>query len=174
MKHDSELKRISVSCSVRTRETKTKGVSLWESHEEDQGSHPIVAMCRTSLIVRISTYRRRHHKSSARGSNPSNLCHPPTLAYADLEVMGGLWNCQSAVKEADSISAYIPNDPPLPGPDRDLDQSREFCYSFCPLQHLLILSHPKTIMARRRDRTPYLAKVVLPGPSSRTLGQICI
>ena len=66
----------------------------------------IVAMCRTSIIVRISTRRQRYHGSSARRSNPSNLRHPPTRAYTDLEVMGGLWNCQSAVKKADSISAY--------------------------------------------------------------------
>ena len=63
-------------------------------------------MCCTSIIVRISPRRRRYHCSSARRSNPSNLRHPPTRAYTDLEVMGGLWNCQSAVKKADSISAY--------------------------------------------------------------------
>ena len=53
-----------------------------------------------------ASIRRRHYRSSARRSNPSNLCCPPPSTYTDLEVMGGLWNCQSAVKKADSISVY--------------------------------------------------------------------
>ena len=127
-------------------------------------------MCRTLLIVRTSTHRRRHHRSSAQHSNPSNLCHPLTLAYTDrLEVMGGLWNCQSAVKKADSISAYASLMTLHFLALTDLDHSRELCYSCCPLHRLLILTHPKTIRARRTDRTPHLADLVLPGPSPRTL-----
>ena len=142
-------------------------------------------MCRTLLIVRTSTHRRRHHRSSARRSNPSNLCHPPTLAYTDLEVMGGLWNCQSAVKKGDIRSRIL-----------DLRSRISAYVSFMTL-HFLALTEtwitpensatpaglstvysfsqtPKTFRVRRRDQTPHLADVVLPGPSTRTLGQICV
>ena len=35
-----------------------------------------------------------------------NLCYPTFSSSTNLEVLGGLWNCQSAVKKADTISAF--------------------------------------------------------------------
>ena len=95
-----ELRALFLSLSLSDILYLTKGKT------KTKGACPLVAMCRTSITVRISTQRRRHYRSSARRSNPSNLCHPSPSTYTDLEVMGGLWNCQSAAKKANSISAY--------------------------------------------------------------------
>ncbi|KAK0142842.1 hypothetical protein N1851_019207 [Merluccius polli] len=107
------------------------------------------------------SYRRKCHLGpSARRCTPSNLRYPTLSVYTDLEVLGGLWNCQSAVKTADSISAYASLQTPLPGPYRDLDHPREHGHSRCPLYYLLVFTHPKTIRVRRGDWTPHLFKVL--------------
>ena len=41
-----------------------------------------------------------------RRCTPFNLHYPALSVYTDLEVLEGLWNCQSAFKKAYSISAY--------------------------------------------------------------------
>ena len=108
---------------------------------------PIVAMCRTSLIFRISTQttgvpflgkaaEKGIHRSSARRSNPSNLCHPPTLAYTDLEVGRTLEQLISSQEGRLHFGLRVPHDPPLPGPDRDLDNSKEL---------LLLLPSPQSL-----------------------------
>ena len=63
-------------------------------------------MCVTPIPVRTSTRHRRRPRSHTRRCTPSNLLYPSLPVCTDLEVRGGLWNCQSAVKKADSISAY--------------------------------------------------------------------
>ncbi|CAL8248522.1 unnamed protein product [Lota lota] len=62
-------------------------------------------MCLTSITIRISNRRRCNLGLSARRCNLPNLRYPTLSTYTDLEVMGGLGNCQLAVKKADSISA---------------------------------------------------------------------
>ncbi|KAK3548351.1 hypothetical protein QTP70_010716 [Hemibagrus guttatus] len=41
----------------------------------------------------------------SRGHVSSNLIYPPLLSQSQIVVVGGLWNCQSAVRKADFISA---------------------------------------------------------------------
>ncbi|KAK3558190.1 hypothetical protein QTP86_013016 [Hemibagrus guttatus] len=49
--------------------------------------------------------RRRHSHPRSRGHVSSNLIYPPLLSQSQTVVVGGLWNCQSAVRKADFISA---------------------------------------------------------------------
>ncbi|KAK3516446.1 hypothetical protein QTP70_014191, partial [Hemibagrus guttatus] len=49
--------------------------------------------------------RRRHSHPRSRGHVSSNLIYPPLLSQSQTVVVGGLWNCQSAVTKADFISA---------------------------------------------------------------------
>ncbi|KAJ8375519.1 hypothetical protein SKAU_G00060990 [Synaphobranchus kaupii] len=37
---------------------------------------------------------------------PANLVYPPLSSHKELSVVGGLWNCRSAVQKADFITAY--------------------------------------------------------------------
>ncbi|KAK3505566.1 hypothetical protein QTP70_005257, partial [Hemibagrus guttatus] len=48
---------------------------------------------------------RRHSHPRSRGHVSSNLIYPPLLFQSQTVVVGGLWNCQSAVRKADFISA---------------------------------------------------------------------
>ncbi|KAK3511532.1 hypothetical protein QTP70_009323 [Hemibagrus guttatus] len=52
--------------------------------------------------IRTRQNTRRH---SHRGHVSSNLIYPPLLSQSQTVVVGGLWNCQSAVRKADFISA---------------------------------------------------------------------
>ncbi|XP_060725136.1 uncharacterized protein LOC132845235 [Tachysurus vachellii] len=61
-------------------------------------------MCLKPISV-LNSYSRRHSRPQSRGHNPSNLIYPPLLCKSQTVVVGGLWNCQSAVKKADFISA---------------------------------------------------------------------
>ena len=88
---------------TKTRETKTRE-SLCGSPSREAG--PLVALGPTSIIFFTSTQRTRHYMSSAQRSNWSYLCLTPPSTYTDLEVLGGLWNCPSAVRKADSILGY--------------------------------------------------------------------
>ncbi|KAK3506054.1 hypothetical protein QTP70_018822, partial [Hemibagrus guttatus] len=47
----------------------------------------------------------RHSHPRSRGHISSNLIYPPLLSQSQTVVVGGLWNCQSAVRKADFISA---------------------------------------------------------------------
>ncbi|KAK3548963.1 hypothetical protein QTP70_022659 [Hemibagrus guttatus] len=49
--------------------------------------------------------RRRHSHPRSRGHVSSNLIYPPLLSQSQTVVVGGLWNCQSAVRKADFISS---------------------------------------------------------------------
>ena len=95
---------------MKTRSNKDIGsLSTGVPRRSPSGKHLplIITMCLTSIIVRLTSYRRRHHlQPSSRHCIPSNLRYQPLSVYTDLEVLGGLWNCQLAVKKADSISAY--------------------------------------------------------------------
>ncbi|KAK3560392.1 hypothetical protein QTP86_008484 [Hemibagrus guttatus] len=48
---------------------------------------------------------RRHSHPRSRGHVSSNLIYPPLLSQSQTVVVGGLWNCQSAVRKADFILA---------------------------------------------------------------------
>ncbi|KAK3536301.1 hypothetical protein QTP86_002173, partial [Hemibagrus guttatus] len=48
---------------------------------------------------------RRHSHPQSRGHVSRNLIYPPLLSQSQTVVVGGLWNCQSAVRKADFISA---------------------------------------------------------------------
>ncbi|KAK3569886.1 hypothetical protein QTP86_006751 [Hemibagrus guttatus] len=48
---------------------------------------------------------RRHSHPRSRGHVSRNLIYPPLLSQSQTVVVGGLWNCQSAVRKADFISA---------------------------------------------------------------------
>lgn len=56
--------------------------------------------------VRTSHQRRFHQPHIARSCNQANLCYPTFSTGTELEVLGEQWNCQSAVKKADNITAY--------------------------------------------------------------------
>ena len=71
------------------------------------------------------------------------------------------------------FSLCLPADSPLPGPDGDLDHPRKHCHSSCPVIRLLLLTLPETNRSRRRNWTPRLPPVVLPGPSPGPPTQIC-
>ncbi|KAJ8401198.1 hypothetical protein AAFF_G00387800 [Aldrovandia affinis] len=49
--------------------------------------------------------RLPRRRDSTHTRNLSNLIHPPRSPGVDVVVAGGLWNCQSAVRKADFISA---------------------------------------------------------------------
>ncbi|KAK3505848.1 hypothetical protein QTP70_003920, partial [Hemibagrus guttatus] len=49
--------------------------------------------------------RRRHFHPRSRGHVSRNLIYPPLLSQSQTVVVGGLWNCQSAIRKADFISA---------------------------------------------------------------------
>ena len=115
--------------------------TLWENYKSSNGSYnskPLEAAhgktyielsqsITYKIIVRISTWRRRHLGCYARRCYPSNLRHPPHLP--------------DPVKKADSISAPSSLMTPLPGPYRDLDHSRELCPSSSAK---LVLPSPST------------------------------
>ncbi|KAK3541677.1 hypothetical protein QTP86_000462, partial [Hemibagrus guttatus] len=48
---------------------------------------------------------RRHSHPRSRGHVSRNLIYPPLLSQSQTVVVGGLWNCQSAIRKADFISA---------------------------------------------------------------------
>ncbi|XP_076846565.1 uncharacterized protein LOC143491441 [Brachyhypopomus gauderio] len=52
----------------------------------------------------IHTRARRSHRYHKK-RNARNLIHPSRSSHSQTRVMGGLWNCQSAVRKADFISA---------------------------------------------------------------------
>ncbi|KAK3510972.1 hypothetical protein QTP70_027796, partial [Hemibagrus guttatus] len=65
---------------------------------------------RTQVVIKmVWTYseegERRHFHPRSRGHVSSNLIYPPLLSQSQTVVVGGLWNCQSAVRKADFISA---------------------------------------------------------------------
>ncbi|KAK3530990.1 hypothetical protein QTP70_007849 [Hemibagrus guttatus] len=51
------------------------------------------------------TLVRRHSHPRSRGHVSRNLIYPPLLSQSQTVVVGGLWNCQSAIRKADFISA---------------------------------------------------------------------
>ena len=61
-------------------------------------------MCIFSIPVVTSTHRPHSHFYHRR-SNPSNLTYLKPTSNC-LSISAGLWNCQSAVKKADTISAH--------------------------------------------------------------------
>ncbi|KAK3506024.1 hypothetical protein QTP70_020505, partial [Hemibagrus guttatus] len=61
-------------------------------------------MCLKPISV-VTSYRRRHSHPRSRGHVSRNLLYPPLLSQSQTVVVGGLWNCQSAVRKADFISA---------------------------------------------------------------------
>ncbi|KAK3514304.1 hypothetical protein QTP70_013116 [Hemibagrus guttatus] len=61
-------------------------------------------MCLKPISV-VTSYRRRHSHPRRRGHVSRNLIYPPLLSQSQTVVVGGLWNCQSAVRKADFISA---------------------------------------------------------------------
>ncbi|KAK3508073.1 hypothetical protein QTP70_012386 [Hemibagrus guttatus] len=56
-------------------------------------------------VAELKMLRRRHSHPRSRGHVSSNLIYPPLLSQSQTMVVGGLWNCQSAVRKADFISA---------------------------------------------------------------------
>ncbi|KAK3517526.1 hypothetical protein QTP70_012612 [Hemibagrus guttatus] len=58
-----------------------------------------------SLAPTTEPLRRRHSHPRSRSHVSSNLIYPPLLSQTQRVVAGGLWNCQSAVRKADFISA---------------------------------------------------------------------
>ena len=114
------------------------------------------------INVSISNQRRRHLGPYARHCYRSNLCYPPFSTYNDIEVMGGLWNCQSDVIKADSISA---NTSLMTLHFLALTETRitpeETATPAGPSTPKFLL-HTQPIRARGRDWTPNLAKVILP------------
>ncbi|MCI4382445.1 hypothetical protein PGIGA_G00014960 [Pangasianodon gigas] len=61
-------------------------------------------MCLKPISV-VASHRPRSFHAHARGRTASNLIYPPLLSQSQTVVVGGLWNCQSAVKKADFVSA---------------------------------------------------------------------
>ncbi|KAK3540138.1 hypothetical protein QTP70_026879 [Hemibagrus guttatus] len=61
-------------------------------------------MCLKPISV-VTSYRHRHSHPRTRGHVSSNLIYPPLLSQSQTVVVGGLWNCQSAVRKADFLSA---------------------------------------------------------------------
>ncbi|KAK3513558.1 hypothetical protein QTP70_018395 [Hemibagrus guttatus] len=61
-------------------------------------------MCLKPISV-VTSYRHRHSHPRSRGHVSSNLIYPRLLSQSQTVVVGGLWNCQSAVRKADFISA---------------------------------------------------------------------
>ncbi|KAK3516005.1 hypothetical protein QTP70_000860, partial [Hemibagrus guttatus] len=61
-------------------------------------------MCLKPISV-VTSYRRRHSHPRSRGHVSRNLIYPPLLSQSQTVVVGGLWNCQSAIRKADFISA---------------------------------------------------------------------
>ncbi|KAJ8364828.1 hypothetical protein SKAU_G00136590 [Synaphobranchus kaupii] len=47
-----------------------------------------------------------HMRPNHRRRCPANLVCPPLSSHKELSVVGGLWNCRSAVQKADFITAY--------------------------------------------------------------------
>ncbi|KAK3562720.1 hypothetical protein QTP86_005720 [Hemibagrus guttatus] len=58
-----------------------------------------------TMWILCITEERRHSHPRSRGHVSSNLIYPPLLSQSQTVVVGGLWNCQSAVRKADFISA---------------------------------------------------------------------
>ncbi|KAK3516089.1 hypothetical protein QTP70_005333 [Hemibagrus guttatus] len=56
-------------------------------------------------VAELKMLRRRHSHPRSRAHVSSNLIYPPLLFQSQTVVVGGLWNCQSAVRKADFISA---------------------------------------------------------------------
>ncbi|KAK3548141.1 hypothetical protein QTP70_004858 [Hemibagrus guttatus] len=67
----------------------------------DDPTHP----SHTLFNLLPSGKRRRHSHPRSRGHVSSNLIYPPLLSQSQTVVVGGLWNCQFAVRKADFISA---------------------------------------------------------------------
>lgn len=62
-------------------------------------------MCLKSISV-VTSFRPWRSYLQSRGHTSSNLIYQPLLSYSQTTVVGGLWNCQFAVKKADFISAF--------------------------------------------------------------------
>ena len=54
------------------------------------------------MLIRVLLFRSPNH----RRRNPAKLIYPPLSSSKELSMVGGLWNCQSAIKKADFITAY--------------------------------------------------------------------
>ncbi|KAJ8391889.1 hypothetical protein AAFF_G00083600, partial [Aldrovandia affinis] len=61
--------------------------------------------CYLPIPVHVSSSRLPRRRDSTHTRNLSNLIYPPRSPGVDVVVAGGLWNCQSAVRKADLISA---------------------------------------------------------------------
>ena len=59
------------------------------------------------ILVTTSNLRRFHRRHIALDSNQANLCYPTFSIGSEREALGALWNHQSAVTKADTISAYV-------------------------------------------------------------------
>ncbi|KAK3567195.1 hypothetical protein QTP86_012679 [Hemibagrus guttatus] len=65
----------------------------------------LMTKLRASTTSETIQYRRRHFHPRSRGHVSRNLIYPPLLSQSQTVVVGGLWNCQSAIRKADFISA---------------------------------------------------------------------
>ncbi|KAK3571257.1 hypothetical protein QTP86_005971 [Hemibagrus guttatus] len=65
----------------------------------------LVATYRKRLTSVIANKGRRHSHPRNRGHVSRNLIYTPLLSQPQTVVVGGLWNCQYAVRKADFISA---------------------------------------------------------------------
>ncbi|KAK3519597.1 hypothetical protein QTP86_003186 [Hemibagrus guttatus] len=97
---------ITVWFAAATARDKAKLQRVIHSAEKSHFSYfdKTTDMCLKPISV-VTSYRRRHSHPRSRGHVSRNLIYPPLLSQSQTVVVGGLWNCQSAVRKADFISA---------------------------------------------------------------------
>ncbi|KAK3561324.1 hypothetical protein QTP86_030626 [Hemibagrus guttatus] len=98
---ETAVSQVTVDCVPAKLEVATQKMLtmyMLESMPEDD-------QIQMALVMPQGQGRRRHSYPRSRGHVSSNLIYPPLLSQSQTVVVGGLCNCQSAIRKADFISA---------------------------------------------------------------------
>jgi len=98
-----EQRQGSLSAGVKTLLKKTKESFCGSPSRESYSYSFVLPSTRPSHVPRLhysqtSYCSRCRRRPSTQCRNPSNLLYPTISTYSDLDVRGGLWNCQLVVK----------------------------------------------------------------------------